>query len=355
MLDKCDLIWCDAQRGCNFRPKPNRFVENFLYVVFLAYLKHQRNRLTAFFSCAGQSVAEGIGLGCRLREMYNAQQMPTSASSYHFDSSTSFFDIIDWLKPWLRPFRALGQQLTTSGDWRLALNNVARERGIRNYLDWPISFVAQAELPAATAYEAFIGNSGKVPTRDNLHDFLNALIWLSFPATKACLNALQAVELAKAEAQPGSGKQRGAARDAATIFDENAAVLLVRDNAAGQSLIAALCNHRWQDVFIVQRSMFASDAEVWLFGHALLGKLVRPYKAITAHTLVVYVSDSFFTLSDDAKRAWIDLQLAADLAQHSFLLGRLTPLPVLGVPGWSSDQDCDFYADAKVFRPKRSS
>jgi hypothetical protein len=29
------------------------------------------------------------------------------------------------------------------------------------------------------------------------------------------------------------------------------------------------------------------------------------------------------------------------------------PLPVLGVPGWHARQDEEFYADVKVFRPKR--
>ncbi|SFA92447.1 Protein of unknown function [Collimonas sp. OK607] len=262
--------------------------------------------------------------------------------------------LIDWSQPWLKPFRVLGQRLSVADDWRLALNTAAQERGIRNYQGLPISFVAQAELPAATAYEAFIGNSGKVPTRDNLHDFLNALIWLSFPAIKARLNALQSAELAKAGTLSGSSKPRGAARDAATIFDENAALLLVPDNVAGQALIAALRQHQWQQVFVERGHMFAGEVEVWLFGHALLEKLVQPYKAITAHTLVLSVPESYFALADDAKRDWIDQSIATDLAQQDALIGRLTPLPVLGVPGWSGGQDQAFYADTAVFRPKRN-
>lgn len=261
--------------------------------------------------------------------------------------------LIDWSQPWLKPFRILGQRLSAVDDWRLALNALAEERGIRNYQGLPVSFVAQAELPPATAYEAFIGSSGKVPTRDNLHDFLNALIWLSFPAVKARLNALQAAELAKAGTVSGSSKPRGAARDAATIFDENAALLLVPDNAAGQSLSAALRQHQWQQVFVDQGQVFGGAAEVWLFGHALLEKLVQPYKAITAHTLVLGVPESYFALTDEARRGWIDQRVAAELAQPDALIGRLTPLPVLGVPGWSGGQDQAFYADVSVFRPKR--
>ncbi|AMP01830.1 hypothetical protein CAter282_4063 [Collimonas arenae] len=266
----------------------------------------------------------------------------------------SFLAAIDWQQPWLKPFRTLGWQLTASADWRGALNALALARDIRNYLGLPIRFVEQAELPAATAYEAFIGSSGKVPTRDNLHDFLNALIWLSFPSIKAQLNALQAAELAKAGTLSGSSKPRGAARDAVTIFDENAALLLVRDNAAGQALIAVLRNHLWQEAFLEQRDMFGGDAEVWLFGHALLEKLVRPYKAITAHTLVISVPAHVFSLTEDARRIWIDQHVAADLEQQGAPVRRLTPLPVLGVPGWACVQDSDFYADATVFRPKRA-
>jgi Protein of unknown function (DUF3025) len=281
--------------------------------------------------------------------------MPIPVAPPISDAARSFLDAIDWSQPWLEPLHVLGQRLCIGSgrDWRQALNTVAQERHICNYLGLPVSFVAQTELPAATAYEAFIGSSGKVPTRDNLHDFLNALIWLSFPATKARLNALQAAELAKAGTLSGSSKPRGAARDAATIFDENAALLLVRENAEGQALIAAVRNHQWTDAFIARRHMFGADAEVWLFGHALLEKLVRPYKAITAHTLVVCAPESYFSLGDDAKRSWIDQQIANDLAQHGSLVGRLTPLPVLGVPGWCQDQNEDFYADSAVFRPKR--
>jgi hypothetical protein len=244
-------------------------------------------------------------------------------------------------------------QLTASGDWRDVLNALAQHRNIRNFQNLPVRFVGQPELPKAMAYEAFIAHSGKVPTRDNLHDFLNALIWLAFPSIKARLNALQAAELARAGTLSGRSKPRGAARDAVTIFDENAALLLVRDSGAGPALVTALRNHQWQQAFLQQRDRFGVDVEVWLFGHALLEKLVRPYKSITAHTLLIRAPDHVFMLEEDARRIWIDRHVAAELAQQGAPVGRLTPLPVLGVPGWASVQDSDFYADTAVFRPKR--
>ncbi|MFS9669939.1 DUF3025 domain-containing protein, partial [Klebsiella pneumoniae] len=77
--------------------------------------------------------------------------------------------------------------------------------------------VPQDALPAGAAYEAHIAATGQVPTRDNLHDFFNALIWLHWPRAKAALNARQA----RAITQDGIGAARGTVRDAATLFDEN--------------------------------------------------------------------------------------------------------------------------------------
>ncbi|KAF3999647.1 DUF3025 domain-containing protein [Glaciimonas immobilis] len=276
--------------------------------------------------------------------------MPTPSSSL-----AHFLDVIDWEQPWLTPLRTCGFGICIgTADWRHAINTIAIAHDIRNHRDHPIRFVPQSALPADTAYEAFISDTGQIPTRENLHDFFNALIWLSFPQSKARLNALQAAELSKAGTLSGSGKPRGAARDAATIFDENAALLVVRDGAAGQSLIAALRAHQWQQAFMAQRLMFEADLQVWLFGHALVEKLVRPYKAITAHTLILMAPDDFFALDANARRAWIDRRVAVHLMAHGMTIGQLTPLPVLGVPGWCAQQDHAFYADNAVFRPKRA-
>ena len=268
-------------------------------------------------------------------------------------SAEHFLDVIDWRQPWLAPLRACGA-LIGGHDWRRAINTIAVDRDVRNHRGLPIVFVPQAALPSATAYEAFISETGNVPTRENLHDFFNALIWLSFPLSKARLNALQATELSKAGTLSGSGKLRGAARDAATIFDENAAFLVVRQGPVGDLLVAALREHHWSEAFIAQRPTFnVADAQVWLFGHALVEKLVNPYKAITAHTLILVAPDSFFSQDINARRGWIDQHIAVHLMAHGITIGQLTPLPVLGVPNWCINQDQAFYDDVAVFRPKR--
>ncbi|NMM36545.1 MAG: DUF3025 domain-containing protein [Glaciimonas sp.] len=256
---------------------------------------------------------------------------------------------IDWTRPWLAGVLAAAQRVTGAADWRQALNACAAADGLRNHAGLALSFVPQAALPADTAYEAFISATGCVPTRANLHDFFNALVWLSFPRIKRQLNALQAAQIA----QSGVGKARGPARDAATIFDENAALLVVHDAPPGRSLVDALRNHQWQEAFIGQRADYGSAVEVWLFGHALMEKLVSPYRAITAHSRVVMVDGAYFALCPAARRAWVDRQVAQELMGPGLTTAGFTPLPVLGVPGWWPGQDAAFYTDAGVFRPKK--
>jgi hypothetical protein len=261
------------------------------------------------------------------------------------------FEEIDWTRPWYDAVRPTFDSLAPGTDFIAAFNANAARLGLQNHHGLPIRFVRQTELPLNTAYEEFIGASGCVPTRENLHDFFNGLVWQTFPLTKRELNALQAAQIAAA----GVGKSRGPARDAATIFDENAALLVVRDSDAGRALVDGLRAHRWIDALYTQRALFGPGqcAEVWLFGHALMEKLVAPRKAITAHTRVLFAPDAWFHLPWTDRRAWIDMQLAGQLCTEGLTTSAFTPLPVLGVPGWWPEQDEAFYLDDTVFRPKR--
>lgn len=257
---------------------------------------------------------------------------------------------IDWSRPWYDAVRPAFDRLDLAGDDFLdAFNRSAAALGLRNGAGLPLRFVPQSALPEGTAYEEFIGATGQVPTRDNLHDFFNGLVWQSFPLIKRQLNALQAAHIAQA----GVGKSRGPARDAATIFDENAALLLVREGSAGRTLVEELRAHGWLGALYEKRAMFDSDVRLWLFGHALMEKLVAPRKAITAHTRVVFAGDDVLALAPDAQRAWLDAHVAEELAREGLSTAGFTPLPVLGMPGWWPGQDKDFYLDTTVFRPKR--
>ncbi len=237
---------------------------------------------------------------------------------------------IDWAAPWLAPYRAVGEPLA---------QQVQAGRSCAEVLDGagaPVRFVPQAELPAGLAYEQFIFEQQRVPTRDGLHDFFNGLAWLHFPQTKRRLNALQAAQIAADGVLP----VRGPVRDAITVFDENAALLQAPD-----ALWKALAARDWARLFIALRPLWA-QARLTLFGHALLEKLVQPRKAITAHLYRVPQD-----LVPDALDAW----LAQDLQAPRLAAKPFAPLPVLGVPGWWLPNEAPvFYADAQVFRPPRS-
>lgn len=258
----------------------------------------------------------------------------------------AFLAQIDWGRPWLAPLRPAAEMLLRSSNWRYALNAAAHDLGLTNHRHLPLRFVAQTDLPAGVAYETFISEKGQVPTRDNLHDFFNALVWLTYPNTKVRLNAMQATEIERRKQTAES--VRGRLRDAATIFDENA-LLLLTSNAAVEDMLR---RHAWQALFVAGRTLFQRDCRVCLFGHALMEKLVTPYKAITGHTWIVAAEPAVLTLPHDEILAWLDREVAAQL-QGGLDSSDFKHLPVLGVPGWWPAQDESFYADASVFRPPR--
>nr|WP_315427232.1 DUF3025 domain-containing protein [uncultured Albidiferax sp.] len=199
-----------------------------------------------------------------------------------------------------------------------------------------VKFVPQADLPPGEPYERYIHQTRCVPTRDNLHDFFNGLCWLHFPQTKTRLNQLQAAEIAAAGVQP----LRGPVRDALTVFDENAAFLI-----APTALWEALRARDWQRLFVTLRPLW-SEAQLVLFGHALLEKLVYPRKAIVAH--VYCAPAAIYSVAN------LDAEVAAQLNAAGLAGKPFAPLPVLGVPGWwAENSEPSFYADAEVFRPPR--
>jgi len=238
---------------------------------------------------------------------------------------------IDWFQPWFAPWRELGEP---TAHLALQQQNVAVALNVANN----VKFVPQSALPEGQAYEDFIFKTAQVPTRDGLHDFFNGLCWHRFPLAKRRLNQLQAAEIAT----QGVRATRGPVRDALTLFDENA-ILMHAPDAVWNALQArdwltlfVDLRHQWQQVHLV------------LFGHALLEKLVTPYKSITGH--VYRIASDVDVRNDAALDAWLvdDLQ-PAKLATKPY-----EPLPVLGVPGWwPANAEPVFYQDPQVFRPKR--
>ena len=217
---------------------------------------------------------------------------------------------------------------------RAHATGVALPDALNRHAPGPLTAVPQAALPEGEAYERFIAATGTVPTRENLHDLFNGLIWHRFAATKRQLNRLQAAEIARA----GVGQVRGPVRDATTLFDENAALLQAPD-----ALWDALRRRDWQRLFVTERALWA-QARLVLFGHALLEKLVSPRKPMVAH---VYQAPQAIK-----SIAALDGWLAQAMQPQPWDTKPFAPLPVLGVPGWWPGNEApEFYADAQVFRP----
>lgn len=249
----------------------------------------------------------------------------------------------DWSQPWFGPYAAVGARVRQACEAGTCLPD-ALSAQVSPMVDGPWTgprFVAQTDLPVGVAYERHIFDTGDVPTREGLHDFFNGLVWQRFPQAKRRLNCLQAAEIARA----GVRQVRGPVRDAITLFDENAVLL-----QAPEAVWTALKARWWQQLFIDLRPLWSRTRTV-LFGHALLEKLVSPYKSITGHVHLLAIPEH---LGDDLA-AW-DAWLAARLDAGHLASKPFTPLPVLGVPGWwSANEDPAFYDDAQVFRPARTS
>ena len=256
--------------------------------------------------------------------------------------------VIDWQRPWLSHLRELGVMIAGSSDWMSTANQVASQRGVCNANAKPISFVPQEDIADLSGYESHIYSTGEIPTRNNLHDFFNALMWLQFPKIKQTLNRMQYDEIERMLRISPATTERGKQRDAATLFDENCAIVISSD----LSFLDALKARQWKQVLMVDPQQFSKRCEIILFGHALLEKLTAPYKAITAHVWSVNVESHWFEFSSEEQRSWVDQKVAEDLAK-GFVSSDFNHLPVVGVPGWWLDQTDDFYDDATVFRSPR--
>ncbi|MDO5679541.1 MAG: DUF3025 domain-containing protein [Pelistega sp.] len=245
-------------------------------------------------------------------------------------------------------------------------------------------FVPQDDLPSAMAYESYIAVEDRIPTRDGLHDFFNGLCWFAFPHTKAHFNQLHQEQIARLGTQA-----RGRIRDMLTVLDENGFLIQAPD-----PLWEALQAKQWYNAFVQLRPLW-QDTRVMVFGHALLEKLVSPYKAITAHALRIPNDIKLYSQQDERPQSKIsgalidagtlsteascretresltqestqifqrqDLSILDDflreyLSQERLLTKPYIPIQIFGIPGWSKEQEqANFYEDKQVFRPPRTS
>ncbi len=233
------------------------------------------------------------------------------------------------------------------------LNALLLNRGIAVQGGRELRFVAPqaGRLAFEEQYEPRCYLTGEVQTRrDNWHDLYNALVWLTFPNAKAAINARHYRALTEIDAEVNS--QRGAVRDTNTLLDESGVIVAYAD----EELADLLRNFQWRELFWQRRDEVKSSMGFYVFGHGLYEKAMQPYVGMTGHGLLIRVERAFFGLLIGQQLAHLDDRIAEYLAdsQHCRNTHELSPVPLLGVPGWTKDNECSSYYDnAAYFRPGR--
>ncbi|MDO4896072.1 MAG: DUF3025 domain-containing protein [Moraxella sp.] len=265
-----------------------------------------------------------------------------------------------WLLPYLPIHHAFGKDNPHLPlyEW---LNDYFTKNNIHliNHNNIPLSFTHQNDLKHGTAYESHIGQYHKIPTRDNLHDWFGACVWSAFPKTKSLLNAKHLAHMN----DNATANKRNRVRDTITVFDENGAILVVADDKIGGGIGQALAEFNWQTCLMDNRQYWSDyqddndkKAKVFIFGHALLEQLIKPYKSLCSHTFIINVPPTFFNESLKNQLAFVDDYLCHRLNQFlkdDVTPRQLNPLPILGVPYFWDNDDPKFYDDPFVFRKGR--
>lgn len=227
---------------------------------------------------------------------------------------------------------------------RAALDRAAADHGLVSGSGRPLRFVSPG---GGESYEARAYRRGEVETRDdNWHDRFGAWVWLSFPRAKAALNRRHWQALAASGAQEGA--RRSPLQDALTQFDECGVVVLHTD----ADLWGGLRAHRWREVFVDRRRALRQHLRFLVFGHGSHDALRHPFPGLCGKALGLAVpalpedGDALVALADRHLAAFFDG--AGPLAPRDW-----QPLPLLGIPGATADNEDPGYYDGPQFRPRR--
>lgn len=215
-----------------------------------------------------------------------------------------------------------------------------------------ISFVPMIEgkINLEQKYETRIYLTGQVQTRNNnWHDFFNALVWHVFPLTKSVLNELHYREQVTVSTHHGQG--RGVLRDAATLFDESGVIVM----CSSPELVELLRNFQWKQLFWYRREMVLSSMRLLVFGHGLYEKALHPYTGMTGKALIFDTEATFLEMPIAEQLAQIDRIVADFLLQKLLTSACLSPVPILGYPGWwMQNAQEDYYDNKRYFRERTS-
>ena len=182
----------------------------------------------------------------------------------------------------------------------------------------PLRFVAHesGKLLFERQYEPRCYLNGEVQMRERVwHDLFNALVWLTFPRTKAAINARHYQALisqaltstALTSTAPEQKNQRGAVRDMATLLDESGVIVV----SADAELNNLLRDFQWKELFWRCREQVNAAMGFYQFGHGLYEKSLQPYVGMTGQGLLLTVEQEFFTWLLPRRLAYLDDKVAA--------------------------------------------
>lgn len=166
-------------------------------------------------------------------------------------------------------------------------------------------------------YDERIYVRGEVPSRaGSWHDFLNMLVWATFPTAKRAVNERQRTAL-RAHVVDGAACIPGARtreQDALAMLDEGGVLVLVVAGAA-QTVLGAIAR---ADHDALAACVRAGDAVVFAFGHALHEHLLSSELTVRALALPLVVEALPTEL--DARIALADATLAAALIERRVVM-----------------------------------
>ncbi|WP_339723616.1 DUF3025 domain-containing protein [uncultured Paraglaciecola sp.] len=249
------------------------------------------------------------------------------------------------------PMQQLDGIFSLSGltDWPNAYGLNQLKSGFGNK---PIpTFVCQNQLAETDDYyEQIIHKQNIIPTRPNSwHDLFNGLIWLQFPKTKGLLNQQHVEDIELKGLSP-----RTIRRNNLTHFDECGVIVTYQKDTMAAQLIKELAMHKWQSVFIENRSTWGKELNSFMFGHANLEMLLQPFIGLTGKWLAVEVDSHFSDLDYAEQLNQLDELLVKLIKKTNVFANKkpLYPLPLLGIPGlWDANKNPEFYDNSDYFRP----
>ena len=229
------------------------------------------------------------------------------------------------------------------------LNALANRTAILSGGGQPLRFASPSRhpAPAMADYELCIHDNGVALLREaNWHDLFNALVWLAFPRTKAALNRSHAGAI-----REQGTRTRNARRDALTLFDESGILVL----SCSRAVLERLRAFEWRRVFWDEQEALLRTTRFVIFGHALYEKALSPYVGMSGHALLLDTPAAFDLSDEPALLAYADAVSAAAVPERLVHPRDLSPLPVLGVPGWwDANREAAFYANTDYFRRGRT-